>query len=219
MSASVFPVPFSGIQETLIDAKGDLIAGTADNACSRLAVGTNGQVLTAASTTSTGLTWTTPSSGGMTQLVSTTSFGSVASVTLNSIDQNYKDLRIIVKNFSCVSGGSLRVNIGGSYGGGFTDFTGTWTITRTNSGNSFVNIGRGTYSTSNGQYIVDLLDYTSSVSKMASYIVQGTDDGSNADAGSFGWFISTNGSAISSITLSTSGGNFDNGTYELWGIK
>lgn len=41
-----------------IDAKGDLYAGTGDNATSRLAVGTNGQVLTADSTQSTGLRWT-----------------------------------------------------------------------------------------------------------------------------------------------------------------
>ena len=47
-----------------IDAKGDLIAGTADNTIGRLAVGTNGQVLTADSTTGTGLKWATPSSGG-----------------------------------------------------------------------------------------------------------------------------------------------------------
>jgi hypothetical protein len=40
-----------------IDAKGDLLAGTADNTISRLAVGTNGQVLTADSTAATGLKW------------------------------------------------------------------------------------------------------------------------------------------------------------------
>lgn len=43
-----------------IDAKGDLIVGTADNTVDNLAVGTNGQVLTADSTTATGLKWSTP---------------------------------------------------------------------------------------------------------------------------------------------------------------
>jgi hypothetical protein len=43
-----------------INAKGDLIAGTADNTISRLGVGTNGQVLTANSSTATGLEWQTP---------------------------------------------------------------------------------------------------------------------------------------------------------------
>ena len=48
---------------TAIDAKGDLIAGTGADAFSRLAVGTNGQVLTADSTTATGLSWGTVSGG------------------------------------------------------------------------------------------------------------------------------------------------------------
>jgi hypothetical protein len=40
-----------------IDAKGDLLAGTADNTIGRLAVGTNGQILTADSAETTGLKW------------------------------------------------------------------------------------------------------------------------------------------------------------------
>ena len=53
----------SGIPATIIDAKGDLIAGTAADTAARLAVGTNGQVLTADSTAATGLAWATASSG------------------------------------------------------------------------------------------------------------------------------------------------------------
>jgi len=49
---------------TAIDAKGDLIAGTAADAFSKLTVGANGTVLTAASEEATGLSWTTPSAGG-----------------------------------------------------------------------------------------------------------------------------------------------------------
>lgn len=43
-----------------IDAKGDLYAGTGDNATSRRSVGTNGQVLTADSSDPTGLSWASP---------------------------------------------------------------------------------------------------------------------------------------------------------------
>lgn len=51
------------ISSTVVDAKGDLIVGTADNSVARLAVGaTNGQVLAVDSAQLTGLTWTTPSS-------------------------------------------------------------------------------------------------------------------------------------------------------------
>jgi len=47
---------------TILDAKGDLISATAADTPARLAVGTNGQVLTADSTESTGLKWATPAS-------------------------------------------------------------------------------------------------------------------------------------------------------------
>jgi len=44
-----------------INAKGDILVGTADNTVNRLAVGSNGQLLAANSATSTGLEWQTPS--------------------------------------------------------------------------------------------------------------------------------------------------------------
>jgi hypothetical protein len=53
----------NAIQNAIVDAKGDLIAATAADTPARLAVGTNGQVLTADSTAATGLVWATPSSG------------------------------------------------------------------------------------------------------------------------------------------------------------
>jgi hypothetical protein len=53
----------NAIQNTIVDAKGDLIGATAADTPARLAVGTNGQVLTADSTAATGLAWATSSSG------------------------------------------------------------------------------------------------------------------------------------------------------------
>jgi hypothetical protein len=53
----------NAIQNAIVDAKGDLIGATAADTPARLAVGTNGQVLTADSTAATGLAWATPSSG------------------------------------------------------------------------------------------------------------------------------------------------------------
>ena len=45
------------VLKSLVDAKGDLIAASADNTPARLAVGTNGQILVAASGETTGLAW------------------------------------------------------------------------------------------------------------------------------------------------------------------
>lgn len=49
--------------DTIWDAKGDVVGGTGANTAARLAVGTDGQVLTADAAEATGLKWTTPGAG------------------------------------------------------------------------------------------------------------------------------------------------------------
>jgi hypothetical protein len=74
----------NAIQNAIVDAKGDLIAATAADTPARLAVGTNGQVLTADSTTATGLKWAAVAAGGkVLQVVNatTTTATTVASTT------------------------------------------------------------------------------------------------------------------------------------------
>ncbi|CAB4145870.1 hypothetical protein UFOVP1491_66 [uncultured Caudovirales phage] len=51
----------------VVDAKGDLIVGSADDAVARLGVGTNGQVLTAASGATYGVQWSDPAAVGVFQ--------------------------------------------------------------------------------------------------------------------------------------------------------
>jgi hypothetical protein len=53
------------VAQSLVDAKGDLLVGTADNTLARLAVGgTNGHVLTVDSTETTGLKFAAAAGGG-----------------------------------------------------------------------------------------------------------------------------------------------------------
>jgi hypothetical protein len=53
------------LTKKLADAKGDLLVGTADNAISRIGVGTNGQVLTADSAETSGVKWAAPAAVGV----------------------------------------------------------------------------------------------------------------------------------------------------------
>lgn len=64
------PPSGTGIPPTTVDVKGDILAATANDTVTRLAVGANGTVLTADSTQATGLRWGTVSGGsGGTPLV------------------------------------------------------------------------------------------------------------------------------------------------------
>ncbi len=62
----------SAISPTLIDAKGDLIVGSAADTAARLAVGTNNYVLTADSAATNGVKWAAASSGKVVQIVNAT---------------------------------------------------------------------------------------------------------------------------------------------------
>jgi hypothetical protein len=80
------------IAPTVVDAKGDLIVGTAADTVGRLAVGTNNQLLVADSSTASGLKWANP---GLT-LLSTTTFSAVASHSVNDVfSTTYDNYKIV----------------------------------------------------------------------------------------------------------------------------
>jgi len=80
----------NAIQNAIVDAKGDLIAATANDTPARLGVGTNGQVLTADSTAGTGLAWTTLTSGATVKSVRKSSDQTVTSSTTLVNDSQLK---------------------------------------------------------------------------------------------------------------------------------
>jgi hypothetical protein len=91
------------VPKTLVDAKGDIIAATAADTVDRLAVGANNTVLTADSSTATGLKWATPAGGGgLTSLFDGAMSGATFSVT--GISGSYKNLILILSGVNTTSG-------------------------------------------------------------------------------------------------------------------
>lgn len=95
----------SKIPLALVDAKGDLIAGTANDTVARLAAGTNGHILYANSATATGLEWAAPPAGTIleyaytassTLTVSTSPFNSVS---ISYTPQNASSLLLVEASF------------------------------------------------------------------------------------------------------------------------
>jgi hypothetical protein len=100
-------------QNTVVDAKGDLLVGTAADTVARLAVGADGKVLEAASGETTGLKW-----GGIVglELVKTQTIGTgVTSVTVTSAFSSSFDVYKITVSGGAGSGTEvLRLQLGGS---------------------------------------------------------------------------------------------------------
>lgn len=70
------------VPASLVDAKGDLIVASSDDTVARLAVGVNGQVLTADSAQASGMKWATPSGGSGIKAIRRAIIAGVSDTTL-----------------------------------------------------------------------------------------------------------------------------------------
>ncbi len=207
------------ISTTLIDAKADLLVGTAADTVGRLAVGANGTVLTANSATATGLAWTAPAAGAYTLLSTTTLSGS--STTISSIDGTYKDLFIWLQAFQPAANASLDMRINNDTGSNYFALSpnGGQSTSSTSTTYRFALDCASDRQTWNNEYIL-LPNYSQTTTRKA---IQSWGFHANQNAGFAGsnmylgmW---ANTSAITSITFLPAGTTWTGGTVYVYGVK
>ena len=219
-------VTITNSMATAIDAKGDLIAGTGADAFSRLAVGSNDQVLIADSSTATGLKWGTPASGGMTLLSTTTASGSSTSISVTSTGYNYLYLNIYGIYSSSASEINLQLNsdTANTYSSSWwgRDGSGGNILTSSSGVNAFRLTGGNTCQASNIENSTQILIHnptnTASYPKNVScYSTTFNSSGARQFFSTFGSKVSVG--AITSIQILTTAGSWGAGTIQIYGVK
>jgi hypothetical protein len=95
------------IPATIVDAKGDIIAATAADAVSRLAVGSNNQVLTADSSTATGLKWAAPAM----DFITSSSYSGSSGVTVPNVFTSSYDNYFVVIDYDSSTSLDVRMRL------------------------------------------------------------------------------------------------------------
>jgi hypothetical protein len=224
IDSTVFSNASAAIAKTIVDAKGDIIAATAADTIARLAVGANDTVLTADSSTATGLKWSAPVSGGMTLLSTTTLSGTTT--TISSINQTYNQLFGLIVGPTWDSGADyfLMLPNNSSSIGNVVGVAGY-------NNNAYTTVENDTFIKFNPQaqqkntytqaiYSFTINNYTSTtVNKTISHYSYGQDSSNFNTYSNMGGGIKTT-SAITSLRFKT--GNdytFSAGTVLLYGVK
>lgn len=227
MTAGRLPSVEGGIQPTIVDAKGDLIAAVAADTPARLAVGANDTILVADSTTATGLKWAAPAGGAANyQLLNAggTSLTGASTITVSGISGK-NSLFVIVDAASSTSVPSLfQILLNGDTGANYTqvthfikagtpneisaDYSGLW-------GNSiyFASMKNNALGQARANFQIDgagsaglkTIEFTTFAD---AYPTTEMHAGKGAYKGT---------SAITSISVKSSSGNFDNGTIYVYG--
>ena len=235
MTIGRIPSVEGGIQPTIFDAKADILTATAADTPARLAVGANDTVLTADSSTATGLKWAAPSGGALNYTLLNSGGTSLSGslVTISGIS-NKEYLMIFISGASPAASATidLRMTVNGDTTGGnyesygnrysFTSSYGTgiqldtnetaagswpyWTISR------FPNNAAGTASA------MIYLSGCNSAGKKIGIVNSGNSMGGGTDnqAKMMGVMYAGTGT-VSSLEFKTNSSTFDAGTVWVYG--
>ena len=211
---------------TAIDAKGDLVAGTGSDAFSRLAVGANNTVLTADSAEATGMKWAAPAGAGANWSAvnsgGTSLLGGVTSVTISGITSADK-LMVYFYNVSSVNASSIiSIQFSGDTGSNYhyygqklnvpAAYATTYQAQLLDNSRSSIRVaqpGNSHFGLASGYLML------SGGNAAGEKMYQGS-GGIDVDTGAVGFGNNfggrwNNSATVSSVTILSSTGNFDNG--------
>lgn len=217
----------TGIQATIFDAKGDIIAATAADTADRLAVGANGTVLTADSTASTGLKWATPTASAISfSLLNTGGTSLSGSTTTVSSIGGYNYYMILIDAVSSTNvSAKLQVRFNSDSGSNYNTVGIVNNLTSTYAATNF----GPTYTFNQAQFrLADMGANAADVMAGSIFLTGGNSSGlkmvqmlgTGQEAGqrqfiTQGWW--NNSSTISSVSIITDSGTFDSGTVRVFG--
>lgn len=225
IDSTVFTNAGAAIAKTIVDAKGDIIAATAADTVARLAVGANNTVLTADSSTATGLKWATASSGGMTLLTSGNVSTSSSTLVLSSISGAYNDLVFIASDLHP----SISARTMSFTANSVTDYD--YAVQTLLSGTSIQDYGGIAAASIDPQYnsmsnandenalMIRIFDYANTTSYKLVNITHHFQDRLGNTNSLFAWGTINTTSAITSITINVNANFGTAGPYKLYGVK
>ena len=208
-------------------AKGDILSHDGTSRI-RVATGTSGQILTASS--SAGLLWKTFSTSAANATVAliadVTTTSSLSTYTISSIPSTYQDLKLFMTADGQYDGTNIRVSLNSTGLAGGHQFLmvnqvadGAVETNYDYSQNHF-DLSYGAQNLTKGFNDIDIFDYASTDRfktvhyRTGNYLPGGYFRHSYAS----GYYSST--SAVSALTITSSGGNLDSGArFILYGIK
>jgi hypothetical protein len=215
----------------VVTTKGDIVAATAADTLTRLGVGANGTVLTAASGEATGLQWAAPATGGgYTVLGTYTADNTTATATFSTISGAYKELYIVGTGLA-QGGSNTNANItmqfnsdtGANYAWAAT-LGDNGTLSQVNAGSTTSIVmsnflaGDGDVSMRFGNFQMRIFDYSSAtLYKSIQFLAGSRSTGDQIELAGYGHWNNTD--AITSVSMTSSSGNFRVGTIQLVGVN
>ena len=210
-------------QKATLTTKGDIYAATGTSTPARVAVGTNGQVLVADSTAATGVAWA--SAAGWSPNLTLLNTGGTALTGAGTIAVNvssYDSYFIYIEGASSSNASPyIRLRVNGDSGGNYSwvnvGLQGTSVRADSPAGvSSFYNLGRVGNTAANAMYaMITILGGKTTGLKPINAVAYGDGSSTNESFSTNGYYYGS--SAITSISLLASTGNFDSGTVYVYG--